>query len=58
MKSKKDLQMIAKRIAQLEAKAMRGDKKAMTEIESISCSLTVEEMIQIDEILVDEIKNF
>ncbi len=58
MKSKKELQQIAKCIAQLETKVMRGDKKAESEIERISCSLTMEEMLQIDEILVDELKNF
>lgn len=58
MKSKKELQQIAKYIAQLEAKVMRGDKKAEEEIERVSCSLTIEEILQIDEILVDELKNF
>lgn len=58
MKNEKQLKQIAKQIASLEAKIMKGDKKAEAEIERISCSLTVEEMLYIDEILVDEFKNF
>lgn len=58
MKNKKELMQIAKQIANLEAKIMKGDKKAEAEIERISCSLTIDEMMEIDEILVDDFKNF
>ena len=58
MKSKEELQQIAKYIATLERKIMKGDRKAEAEMDRVSCSLTIDEMIQIDEILVDEFKNF